>query len=315
VIILEVESAVLRNLLERSLDPNETLSGEYIFCDFDGVRYRVNFLMAGHHREKRPSGVTIEIVIACWDQLKEFGAQETFQKLYGQYAVPATADKGITWTLAIKLDLQPLGEAERKALITLACRLKANLLGAPILWVAEQFANKSNFAPFEIPYRGASGESFFVTPTDQGASVTFRIRFNDPGDKVIGGVFFQELGGDVVRRKIPAVPVVKYSETVPGDLASFAAPTGDPKLFGYVTMVLQARQPGQEGRHGRHHPDVQELHPLPHEVRKGLPPLEDEGEDGRHARKARPGDPRAQAEDQENNHRQDHGAEVTQVRE
>jgi actin related protein 2/3 complex subunit 2 len=241
-LILEVESAILRNLLERSLDPNETLSGEYIFCDFDGVRYRVNFLMAGHGREKRPGGVTIEIMIGCWDQLKEFGAQETFDRLYGQYAVPPTADKGITWTLGIKFDLQPLAEAERKALVTLACRLKANLLGAPILWVAEQFANKSNFAPFEIPYRGSTGESFFVTPTDQGASVTFRIRFSDPGDKVIGAVFFQELGGDVVRRKIPAVPVVKYSETATGDLASFPAPGGDPKLYGYLTIVLQARQ-------------------------------------------------------------------------
>jgi actin related protein 2/3 complex subunit 2 len=241
-IILEVESAILRNLLERSLDPNETLSGEYIFCDFDGVRYRVNFLMVGHGKEKRPGGVTVEIAIGCWEQLKEFGAQETFDKLYGQYAVPATAEKGVTWTLGIKFDLQPLGEAERKALITLACRLKVNLLGAPILWVADQIANKSNFAPFEVPYRAATGESYFVTPTDQGASVTFRIRFNDPGDKVIGGVFFQELGGDVVRRKYPGVPVVKYSETVTGDLASFEAPGGDPKLYGYVTIVLQARQ-------------------------------------------------------------------------
>jgi hypothetical protein len=30
--------------------------------------------------------------------------------------------------------------------------------------------NKWNFAPFEIPDRSAIGESFFVTPTDQGAS-------------------------------------------------------------------------------------------------------------------------------------------------
>jgi hypothetical protein len=45
-----------------------------------------------------------------------------------------------------------------------------NLLGAPILWVADEFTNKLNFAPSKIPYHNATGESFFVTPTDQGAS-------------------------------------------------------------------------------------------------------------------------------------------------
>jgi hypothetical protein len=44
-----------------------------------------------------------------------------------------------------------------------------NLLWAPIL-VSDQFTNKSNFAQFEIPYRSATIESFFVTPTDQAAS-------------------------------------------------------------------------------------------------------------------------------------------------
>jgi hypothetical protein len=36
--------------------------------------------------------------------------------------------------------------------------------------VGQQFTNKSNLAPFEIPDRSATNESFFVNPIDQGAS-------------------------------------------------------------------------------------------------------------------------------------------------
>jgi hypothetical protein len=37
-------------------------------------------------------------------------------------------------------------------------------------FLGHQFTNKSNFAPFEIPNRSATGELFFVTPTDQDPS-------------------------------------------------------------------------------------------------------------------------------------------------
>jgi hypothetical protein len=89
---------------------------------------------------------------------------------------------------------------------------------------AAPIRESGTFAPFDIPDRG---ESFFVTPTNQAAWVTFWIRFNNPGDEVIGRVFFQEFGGNFVRR---TYPVVKYSETVTGDLVSFAAPGGETKL-------------------------------------------------------------------------------------
>jgi hypothetical protein len=102
-----------------------------VFCDFDKVRDRVIFQMVWHSKKKRPGGVT--------------------------------------WMLAIKFDLQSLGEGERKVLITPACRLNCISSGHRLL-VADQFTNKSNCAPFEILYRSASSESFFVTPTDQGAS-------------------------------------------------------------------------------------------------------------------------------------------------
>lgn len=249
-IILEVESAILRNLLERYLDPNEKLSGDYWFCDFDGVRFHVCF--SSDEKKKKKKGetdgpvkeeVTVEMMIGCAKELNEYGAEEAFEELYGPFKAEPSNDKklGINYTHAIKFDLKSMAPEEQKKVITLAARLKANMLGAPFMWVAEQVKEKSNFSPFAIPYRGATGESFYITPTDFGAACTFSIRFSDPGDKVIGGVFFQELAA--ARQRVRGAPIVTYSNDVPSDLQALAVEiTGDKSLYAYVTISMQADQ-------------------------------------------------------------------------
>jgi actin related protein 2/3 complex subunit 2 len=259
-IILEVESAILRTLLERSLDPNEKLSGEYNFCDFDGVRFRLvtvaqydkEKLIAagqtppkdkkkkGEDEEEGSTAFVIEVYFACANELNEYGAQEYFDEIYGKYKVDALPAGNINFTHAIQIDLGPLNEADRKAIITLAARLKTNILGAPFRWVANRFAAKENFAPFEIPYRGETGESFFITPTDNGAACTHRIRFSDPGDKIIGGVFFQEL--TAARNRVPGSPVVTYRPDAPQDVAAIQTGIGDSTMYAYVSIGLQSAQ-------------------------------------------------------------------------
>ena len=235
-IILEIESAILRNLLERSLDPNEKLSGDYWFCDFDGVRFHVRV------PSKDKTGYTVEMMISCTKELNEYGAEETFEELYGAYKTEPSSKGEIVYTHAIAFDLHAMSPEEQKKVITLAARFKANIMGAPFLWVAKQVAEKSNFAPFEIPYRGSTGESFFITPTDVGAACTFSIRFSDPGDKIIGGVFFQELAA--ARTRVKSAPAVTYSNELPSDLASISSgvTAGDKSLFAYVTISMQSAQ-------------------------------------------------------------------------
>ena len=235
-IILEIESAILKNLLERSLDEHEKLSGDYWFCDFDGVRFHVKF------SGKKSDEVLVEMMIGCSNELNEYGAQELFDELYGQYKTEPGSGSEITYTHAIKFDLKAMSPEEQKKMITLAARLKANVVGAPFLWVAKQVAEKSNFAPFEIPYRSATGESFFITPTDVGAACTFRIRFSDPGDKIIAGVFFQELAA--ARTRVKSAPAVTYSNDLPSDLSGISSDvsSGDKSLYAYVTITMANAQ-------------------------------------------------------------------------
>jgi len=240
-IILEVESAILRNLLERFLDPNERLSGDYWFCDFDGVRFHVRIPKTA---KKGEQAILVEVMIGCAAQLDEYGAVEHYDQLYGRFKVPPSADdmRKIIYTHAIKFNLVLMPEDEQKAMITLAARLKANLFAAPFLWVAKQVRSKSTFAAFEIPYRGATGESLFLTPTESGAACTFAIRFNDPGDKIIGSVFFQEL--QTARTRVPAGPLVTWTNVLPSDFETIATPhRGDAaSIFVYVTVSLQSAQ-------------------------------------------------------------------------
>ena len=232
-IILEFESAILRNLLERSLMPHEKISGEYFFCDFDGVRFRLQY-------DKKTNDIEVDMFIACTPELNEYGAKEAFEQHYGKYKIQPKAKGDIKYTHAIQFNLKSMNEAQQKEMITLASRMKAYVLGAPIIFVAKLVTSKSNFAPFEIPFRKSTMESFFMTPTSQGAACTFSIRFSDPGDKIIAGVFFQELAA--ARTRVKNAPIVTYSNDPPADLGSFKLPTKDKKMYAYVTLSLQTAQ-------------------------------------------------------------------------
>lgn len=236
-IILEIESAIVRNLLERSLDPNEKLSGEYRFCDFDGVSFYLK-------KEKEGNKWTLYMKLGCTEAINEHGGEEQYEKLYG--AIKTTPAPEFTHAITINLDEGD--EKAKKELITLACRLKANMLAAPFLWVAQQIQDKSNWAPFEIPYRAASSESIFITPSEGGAAAIFTIRFNDPDDRIIGEVFFGEL--KAARTRVKSAPAVSFDNKPPKDLESFDLPAQvrDEKLFGFVTISLGAPQLSERKR-------------------------------------------------------------------
>jgi actin related protein 2/3 complex subunit 2 len=238
-IILECESAIIRNLLERSLDPSETLSETYQCCDFDGVNFSFKI-----ERPKKKKGqpeeegkvypVHIEMNLPCWEAIKEYGAEERYNELYKDWIKEPSAG----FTHALTIDLGAMNEAERKNAIQLAARLKANMLGAPFLWVAQKHEAKENFAPFEIPYRKTTGESMYLCPAEKGATVIFTIRFNDPGDHTIGNVFLNEL--QAARTRVPSAPAVITSPKAPKDLDTFDLPEDvrDGKMYAFVSISL-----------------------------------------------------------------------------
>jgi len=235
-ILLEYESAILRNLLERSLDENEKLSGKYQFCDFDGVEFQINF--------EKDKSIIVKIKLPGSKEIMENGGEEYYKRLYGDYITdPAGSGDDKVYTHAIKFTLQGLDAAKQKELITLAARLRANLVAAPFISVAEMFSKKESFAPFEIPYRPTTLESIFVTPSENGAVATFAIHFSDPGDRIIGGVFFQEL--KAARTKVNSAPGINFGFTVPKDLESFQVPaayTEKASAYGFVSLVLGPNQ-------------------------------------------------------------------------
>mgnify|MGYP001091386317 CR=1 FL=1 len=252
-ILLEYESAILRSLLERSLDPNETISGDYTFCDLDGVRFNVKLNKDKEKEKKKKDSdapeasnirdIQVQVYISCAKEINEkCDGEEYFNKLYGDIKIDPfpVKESPVAYTHAVKFTLFDKSAEEQKKLITLVCRLKANILAIPFQFVASLVKEKSNFSPIEIPYRGATGESIYITPTEKGAAATYSIRFSDEGDKVVGGVFFQELSA--ARQRVPSAPSVTYSNDPPSDLSTFKLPARDQKLFAYVTIGMQEAQ-------------------------------------------------------------------------
>jgi len=235
-ILLEYESAILRNLLERSLDPNDKLSGKYQFCDFDGVEFQLV--------QDKEKNIKIQVKLPGAKEIMENGGEDFYNRVYGEYKIEPESP----YTHAIQFKLDGVDPAKQKELITLASRLRANLMAAPFLYVAEQFTNKVTFAPFEIPYRPTTQESIYVTPSENGAVATFSIRFSDPGDRIIGGVFFQEL--KAARVKVNSAPGINFGFEVPQDLQTFDLPRSytETKDFGFVSIVLGSPQLNERKR-------------------------------------------------------------------
>lgn len=231
-IILEIESAIIRNLCERSLDKDQKLSEAYQFCDFDGVVFKFTIDKKGT--------IKIQMKLECAEAINEFGGEDVFERVYGSMKSEPQQDGKTNFNYAIQFNLESMDEAKQKEAITLAARLKANMMAAPFLWVAERVSKKENFAPFEIPYRASTGEKIYITPSEQGAAAVFSIRFNDPGDRVIGGVFFQELAA--ARSRVPSAPSVSYSNTAPTDLESFDIPEDikNGSHYAFVTISMQS---------------------------------------------------------------------------
>ena len=236
-IILEAHSAIVKTLLERSLDPNDKLSESYECCDFDGVSFLIRLEKPkGAKDENAKYPVRVEMKLPCWEAIKQYGAEERYKELYGKWKVAPTDGR----THAVVVNLWEMSAAEQKATIELIANLKPNMLGAPFLWVAKKVNAKENFAPFEIPYRAHTGESIFLSPAEKGATAIFTIRFNDPGDRIIGNVFFGELSA--ARTRVRSAPIVAFSDKCPGELEAFhlRPEVKDGSLFAYVSMSLLA---------------------------------------------------------------------------
>ena len=252
-ILLEIESAIIRNLLESSLDESKVLSESYNCCEFDGVRFMFKILRSkkgkkkGGDEDEEEGGkdpVRIEMCLPCWEDIKDYGAEDFYQKNYGSWIVEPSAG----FTHAIVFNLHEMNEAERKNAITLAARLKANMIGAPFLWVAEHIEKKENFSAFEIPYRKATGESIYICPTDKGAVAIFSIRFSDPGDHIIGNVFFGEL--QAARTRVSSAPTVSFSDDAPADLEAFDLPEAvrNGEMYSFVSINILAPQLSERKR-------------------------------------------------------------------
>lgn len=250
-ILLEYQCAIIRRILQRSLDENEHMSEEYKCNDFDGVRYKLSHPPAPpkkkqkdmtpeeiqEHRHREITWI-INMYMECYQAIAEYGAEDHFRAVYGDMVTEPEPG----YTLAIVVDLYACPEEKREELITLASCFKANVMAGPFRWVQQKFNAHENFSSFEIPYRPRTNESIYITPSDNGAIATFSIRFSDPGDRIIGGVFFTELLA--ARVKIQSAPVIKFSPTPPGELDGFNIPDEyrNEKMFAFVSIDLLAPQ-------------------------------------------------------------------------
>jgi len=231
-ILLEINNRVVEDVLRvkwAELDSNQKLeSVDVVVADFDGVLFHIS------NYEGDRTKIRISILLKFFRDLKEHGAADLLNRVYGGLLLP-TSEEGYSVSLLIDLKETPVDQ--RPVIIKNAGLLKRNCFAA----VFEKY--------FEFQERGEEGhrravihyrdeETMYIEAKSDRVTVIFSTIFKDETDTIIGKVFMQEFKEG--RKASHTSPQVIFSHRDPPmELRDTDAKTGD--NIGYITFVLFPR--------------------------------------------------------------------------
>jgi actin related protein 2/3 complex subunit 2 len=248
-LLLQYHNLLLKSVLtERLLEDASPASIDQIVSDFDNVTFHIS-------TPESKSKLLVSMYIKCFNDLVQYGANETLARQYGEYLINPP-EPG--YNISLVLDLEKIAGLEleqRQDLIDKISLLKRNTLAAPFekafkrfdelaedaqkksldLYVPEESSSERVMA---IHYRDE--ESIFVKPSHDRVTVIFSTIFKDETDRIFGKVFLQEFV-DARKRAIQNAPQVLYSHKEPPLEIRSLPGLKVSEDIGYVTFVLFPR--------------------------------------------------------------------------
>ncbi|KAI8913123.1 Arp2/3 complex, 34 kd subunit p34-Arc-domain-containing protein [Powellomyces hirtus] len=206
-------------------------------ADFDGVSYKLS-------TPESKTVLHVSMSIACYSQLREYGAENVLKREYGDL-VESSPEDGFDVTL--RIDLENLPE-DKESLIRKISYLKRNALAAPFERAFKSQLEGNESELMTIQYR--PDEAFYIKAQHDRVTVIFSTVFSEETDRIFGKVFLQEF---VDARRSPATqnaPQVLYSAREPPMELRGIPGVHESENIGYVTFVLFPRHftgPAAEG--------------------------------------------------------------------
>ncbi|BFZ53695.1 Arp complex subunit [Savitreella phatthalungensis] len=261
---LGYQNELLRNIVTERLANGPTPTAQLI-SDFDGVTIRVST-----PERDNPAKLTISLAMACYEQLKRYGADAIMEREYPGMTLP-TPEQGYDYSLQIDLSQIPEDAETRETIITKLALIKRNALAAPFERAFdehEQLAKKESArssaaaakstttnlataaaaesaAPSEkgelmiVQYR--EEEAIFIQASADRVTVIFSTVFREETDRVFAKVFLQEFYDARRRPAVQNAPQVLFTiRDPPLEIRGLPGLRLDDNI-GYVTFVLFPR--------------------------------------------------------------------------
>lgn len=238
-ILLEVHNRVVEDVLRVKwveIDSNQKLElVDVTVADFDGVLFH----LSSYEGDK--TKIRISIMLKFFRDLKEHGAEDLLNRVYGKLLMPAAEDG---FSVSLLIDLNAIPEEDRPQLIKNVGLLKRNCF-ASVFEKYFQFQERGEAGHRRAVIHYRDEETMYIEAKSDRVTVIFSTVFKDETDIIIGKVFMQEFKEG--RKASHTSPQVIFSHRDPPmELRDTDAKTGD--NIGYITFVLFPRHTNQEVR-------------------------------------------------------------------
>ncbi|RIB27056.1 Arp2/3 complex, 34 kd subunit p34-Arc-domain-containing protein [Gigaspora rosea] len=236
-ILLDYHNVVIEETLKQPIVGLEPAVLDMTVVDFDGVSYRIS-------TPQSKNIIRFSMLMQCFKELIQWGAQEMLQKEYGAYILPQT-ESGYDFSLEFDLQKLPEDKEERETLVKKVSLIKRNLLAQPFERAFEQQAQyeaeeQTNPTPILMQIHYRDQETIYIQAQYDRVTVIFSTLFKEETDRIFGRVFLQEFVDARRRPAIQKAPQVLYSSKDPPlEIRHLTEPQNE--NVGYVTFVLFPR--------------------------------------------------------------------------
>lgn len=225
---LEFHNKIILDTLKERFESTEKPGFlDFIFSDFDGVKYHM-------HTPDTNAFNVIQLSMA-WSVLPlllgKGGGLAKLKKEYGAF-LQAQNEPGYDVTLRLDTDkVPPDGKARLPFHFAM---LKRNIFAAPFADFFDACGAKKDLPTMCIPYR--PGEAVYLKTEQDRCIVIFNVHFIDKDDQLLGKVFIEQFVHE--RKALPAAPSLSFSLVEPPrELADVSSVKSDENQ-GFVSFVL-----------------------------------------------------------------------------
>lgn len=232
-ILLEIHNRVVEDVLRvkwSEIDSNQRLDFvDVTVADFDGVLFH----LSSYEQDK--TKIRISILLKFYRDLKEHGAEDLLNRVYGNLLMPTPEDG---FSVSLLIDLKSIVDKdERIRTIKNVGLLKRNCF-ASVFEKYFQFQERGEEGHRRAVIHYRDEETMYIEAKSDRVTVIFSTVFKDETDIIIGKVFMQEFKEG--RKASHTSPQVIFSHRDPPmELRDTDAKTGD--NIGYITFVLFPR--------------------------------------------------------------------------